>query len=272
MPTCYTITTHLALVSLSIVCCLLLTRLYPPLSPSSVMTSSAFAAAPATIGVLLGSLRQNGNNAGLASWLTTVARRVLSTNTSATAYTIQQIFPFPTATPATSASPLRYPGPVIDGHMPQAVRSTADYPASIQRWSAAVRSCVAFVIITPQYNWGVPGELKNAVDHLYHEWTDKPILVVTYGGHGGHRCDEQLRLVMGGGLKMRVVQQKVQLTLPREFIAGERRVGDGQDDGFLEQYEAALSRAVNELVDLLQPAAAAAAAAGTAGIDAAVNA
>ena len=210
----------------------------------------------ATIGLLLGSLRQGGNNAGIATWLTAFAQRELSTSSSGSTCSIQQIFPFPATSSSSSASPTRYPGPVLDPPMAQAVKHSADYPSpAIQQWSTVVRSCAGFILATPQYNWGVPGELKNAIDHLYWEWSGKPFLVVTYGGHGGSRCDEQLRVIMGGGLKMRTVEQKVEITLPRDFIAGERRVGDGGDDSFLEQYEEALTKAVTELAGMLQPAA-----------------
>ena len=218
------------------------------------MTSTA--SAPATIGLLLGSLRQGGNNAGLAAWLTAATERLLSAHSSDTRYALQQIFPFPAPTGASDASHVRYPGPVVDPLMAQAVQSASQYQsASVRHWSAVVRSCAAFIVLTPQYNWGYSGELKNALDQLYHEWSGKPCVVVTYGGHGGSRCDDQLRLVMGGGLKMRPVDERVQITLPRQFIAGERRVGDGGDDSFLENYVAALTKAVTALVGLLEPAA-----------------
>jgi NAD(P)H-dependent FMN reductase len=41
------------------------------------------------------------------------------------------------------------------------------------------------VFVSPQYNWGYPAPLKNAIDHLYKEWLGKPAVIVTYGGHGG---------------------------------------------------------------------------------------
>ena len=78
---------------------------------------------------------------------------------------------------------------------------------------------------------------------------------MTYGGHGGDKSDDQLRVIMGGGLKMRAVEEKVEVTLPRDFIAGDKRVGDGSDDSFLKQYEPALIKAVTAFADMLQPAA-----------------
>ncbi len=51
----------------------------------------------------------------------------------------------------------------------------------------------AIVFVSPQYNWGYPAPLKNAIDHLYKEWAGKPAMIVTYGGHGGSKCAAQLR-------------------------------------------------------------------------------
>jgi NAD(P)H-dependent FMN reductase len=49
-------------------------------------------------------------------------------------------------------------------------------------WSNKVGGAAGFVFVTPQYNWGYPAVLKNALDHLYREWTGKPLLIVSYGG------------------------------------------------------------------------------------------
>lgn len=67
-----------------------------------------------------------------------------------------------------------------------------------RRWSAQVGAASGIVLVSPQYNWGYPASLKNAIDHLYREWRGKPVLVVTYGGHGGDKCASQLRQVLGG--------------------------------------------------------------------------
>jgi NAD(P)H-dependent FMN reductase len=52
-------------------------------------------------------------------------------------------------------------------------------------WSRLVSSFDAFVLVFPQYNWGYPAPMKNALDFLYLEWHDKPVGVVTYGTRGG---------------------------------------------------------------------------------------
>jgi NAD(P)H-dependent FMN reductase len=54
-----------------------------------------------------------------------------------------------------------------------------------KQWSAAVEACDAFVIVTPEYNFGAPPALINALDHVYQEWNYKPAGFVSYGGVSG---------------------------------------------------------------------------------------
>jgi NAD(P)H-dependent FMN reductase len=69
---------------------------------------------------------------------------------------------------------------------PQPVRDLAP-------WLAAAD---AFVVVTPEYNHGYPGSLKNAIDWFREEWRAKPVGFVCYGGPaGGLRAVEQLRQV-----------------------------------------------------------------------------
>jgi NAD(P)H-dependent FMN reductase len=84
-------------------------------------------------------------------------------------------------------------------------------------WSRKIAAADGFVFVTPQYNWGYPAPLKNALDHLYREWSDKPAMIVSYGGHGGAKCADQLRQVLEG-LKMNVTPTMPGFTLARERI------------------------------------------------------
>ncbi|VVE84812.1 NADPH-dependent FMN reductase [Pandoraea sputorum] len=84
-------------------------------------------------------------------------------------------------------------------------------------WSEKISSCDAVVFVTPQYNWGYPAALKNAIDHLYFEWREKPTVIVTYGGHGGTKCASQLRQV-AEALKMRVITTAPSITLSDDVI------------------------------------------------------
>ncbi len=64
-----------------------------------------------------------------------------------------------------------------------------------KKWSAKVDEKDGFIILTSEYNHGIPAVLKNALDWLYPEWNRKPVGFVSYapGADGGVRGIEQLR-------------------------------------------------------------------------------
>lgn len=99
------------------------------------------------------------------------------------------------------------------------------YPAT-RAWSARASACDAFVFVSPQYNWGIPAALKNAIDYLYNEWRYKPAMIVTYGGHGGDKCAAQLRVVLGGGLKMVIAEPTIGLSFGSKHVAEQAQRGE----------------------------------------------
>ena len=93
-------------------------------------------------------------------------------------------------------------------------------------WSLEVQAHDAFIFVVPQYNWGYPAVVKNAIDYLYHEWKGKAAMVVSYGSHGGGKCNAQLKEVLRG-VRMRPTTKTVELTFPsREFLV---RAAQGMD-------------------------------------------
>lgn len=63
-------------------------------------------------------------------------------------------------------------------------------------WSKKVSAAEAFIIVTAEYNYGIPAPLKNAIDYLSKEWKYKPVGFVGYGGiAGGTRSIQQLKQV-----------------------------------------------------------------------------
>jgi NAD(P)H-dependent FMN reductase len=85
-----------------------------------------------------------------------------------------------------------------------------------QAWAAKIDSFDAFVFVTPEYNHGPSGALKNAIDFLFREWNNKAAGFVSYGSSGGARAVEQLRLVMGE-LLVADVRKQVLLSLGTDF-------------------------------------------------------
>ena len=83
-------------------------------------------------------------------------------------------------------------------------------------WAAKIDSFDGYVFVTPEYNHGPSGALKNAIDFLYREWNNKAAGFVAYGSAGGVRAVEQLRLVMGE-LQVTDVRAQVSLSLSTDF-------------------------------------------------------
>lgn len=83
-------------------------------------------------------------------------------------------------------------------------------------WSAKIDSFDAYVFVTPEYNHGTSGALKNAIDYLYREWNNKAAGFVGYGSAGGVRAVEQLRLIVGE-LQIADVRAQVVLSLFTDF-------------------------------------------------------
>lgn len=52
-------------------------------------------------------------------------------------------------------------------------------------WSARVAAADAFAFVVPEYNYGMPPALLNALDYVYHEWHYKAAAFVSYGGQSG---------------------------------------------------------------------------------------
>ena len=147
------------------------------------------------IGIILGSTRPNRNGEQVAKW-------VLENATRRDDAEFELV-------------DLRdYPLPHLDEPMPP---SMGQYQQEhTKQWATKIGSFDGFVIVTPEYNHGTSGVLKNAIDYLYAEWNNKAAGFVSYGSAGGVRAVEQLRLIMGE-LQIADVRQQVQLTLAHDF-------------------------------------------------------
>ena len=60
-------------------------------------------------------------------------------------------------------------------------------PPGLADLGAAIAGADALVVVTPEYNHGYPGVLKNALDYFLPQFKRKPVALVTVsgGGHGG---------------------------------------------------------------------------------------
>jgi NAD(P)H-dependent FMN reductase len=147
------------------------------------------------IGIILGSTRPNRNGEQVARWVYDIASR-----RSDAEFELVDL--------------RDYPLPHLDEPLPPAMGQYQN--EHTRQWAEKIASFDGFVIVTPEYNHSTSGVLKNAIDYLFAEWNNKAVGFVSYGGVGGARAAEHLRLI-AGELQMADVRQQVALSLLTEF-------------------------------------------------------
>jgi NAD(P)H-dependent FMN reductase len=104
-----------------------------------------------------------------------------------------------------------WPLPFFDEEMSPAYAPSKNEVA--QRWQRKIDSLDGFIVTAAEYNRGPTAVLKNALDYGYREWNRKPIAFVGYGGVGGARAVEQLRL-HAVELQMAPIRSAVHIQIP----------------------------------------------------------
>src|SRR4051794_12061083 len=104
--------------------------------------------------------------------------------------------------------------PLLDEPVPPAMGQYAK--EHTKSWAAKINVFDGYVFVTPEYNHGICGALKNAIDFLFREWSNKAAGFVGYGSAGGVRAVEHLRLVMAEG-QVATVRNQVALSLFTDF-------------------------------------------------------
>ncbi|TVY19766.1 NAD(P)H-dependent FMN reductase C4B3.06c [Lachnellula arida] len=140
--------------------------------------------------------------------------------------------------------------------IPSQIKDPSAYAQPHTRaWSVEISKHQAFIFVLPQYNWGYPAVLKNALDYLFHEWAGKPAMVVSYGGHGGGKAAGQLKQVLQG-LRMRVLDNMPALTFPGHdaVVAATKGEDIGIGEGVWDGERDGIRRAGEELLGLLAEA------------------
>lgn len=138
--------------------------------------------------------------------------------------------------------------------IPSQITSADQYThAHTKAWSKEISSHDAFIFVTPQYNWGYPASIKNAIDYLYHEWKGKPALIVSYGGHGGGKAAAQLHQVLQG-VRMSPMDRRISLTFPDKPTVIRAATGEdlelAKDGGLWAEECEGIREAFGELVQL----------------------
>jgi NAD(P)H-dependent FMN reductase len=147
------------------------------------------------IGIIIGSTRPGRNGEAVEKWMHEIAQK-----RSDSEFELVDLKDFDL--------------PLLDEPVP-AVYGQYSKPHT-KKWAAKIASFDGYVFVTPEYNHGTSGALKNAIDFLFAEWNNKAASFVSYGGAGGSRAVEQLRLVLVN-LQTATVCNQVMLSLYTDF-------------------------------------------------------
>jgi len=79
------------------------------------------------------------------------------------------------------------------------IQTASGFPSQVNAWAEAIRGADALIIVSPEYNWSIPGGLKNAIDWVSRmkdqPFKDKPVALQSAAGGilGGSRAQYHLR-------------------------------------------------------------------------------
>lgn len=133
-----------------------------------------------------------------------------------------------------------YPLPFYEEPVsPVMIKNGAYSNESCRKWAGKIREADAFIIVSPEYNHGISGVLKNALDSVYTEWNKKPVGFVAYGGVGGARAVEHLRGV-AIELQMVPIRNAVHIPQPWNLLDEKGNLKEGALDSFRDAAEALL--------------------------------
>jgi chromate reductase, NAD(P)H dehydrogenase (quinone) len=82
------------------------------------------------------------------------------------------------------------------------IQDSAGFPPEVTAWADAIRAADGLIIVSPEYNWSIPGGLKNAIDWVSRlkdvPFKDKPIALQSCSGGllGGSRMQYHLRMAL----------------------------------------------------------------------------
>lgn len=82
------------------------------------------------------------------------------------------------------------------------VRAASGAPADVEAFAAAIRAADGVIIVSPEFNWSIPGPLKNAIDWVSKlkdvPFKDKPVALqsASTGQMGGGRMQYHLRMAL----------------------------------------------------------------------------
>lgn len=116
-------------------------------------------------------------------------------------------------------------------------------PASVTAFADAINAVDAILIVTPEYNWSVPGTLKNAIDWISrlrpNPLEDMPVAIwsVNPGKLGGARLHESMRQVLHSQGMLVMAKPEVQVAgVKGKIDIDADTIIDAETETFLRQH------------------------------------
>ncbi|MBW7838786.1 MAG: NAD(P)H-dependent oxidoreductase [Chitinophagaceae bacterium] len=101
-----------------------------------------------------------------------------------------------------------------------------------KEWSRKIDEADAFIFIMPEYNYGMPPAMLNAIDYLMREWMYKPAGLVSYGGISGGLRSAQMSKQVLTTVKVMPMSEGVAIPFFTKYI---------NEDGVFEPIESVLN-------------------------------
>lgn len=125
----------------------------------------------------------------------------------------------------------------------------ADYPAPAKTYKQALEASQALLFVTPEYNRGIPGGLKNAID-----WGSRPkgsnafarkpsaVIGTSAGKIGTAVAQRELHSVLGAVASPQMVSPEAYIQFTPDLIDDDGNVADQKTREFLQKFLAAFEK------------------------------
>jgi chromate reductase, NAD(P)H dehydrogenase (quinone) len=134
------------------------------------------------------------------------------------------------------------------------IQTTSGFPPEVNAWADAIRGADALIIVSPEYNWSIPGGLKNAIDWVSRmkdqPFKDKPVALQSAAGGilGGSRAQYHLRQSLTSVDAILFGRPEVIVTFaPQKFDEKTLELKDATAIGLIKQQLAAFESFVRRL-------------------------
>ncbi|WP_323767482.1 NADPH-dependent FMN reductase [Antarctobacter sp.] len=123
----------------------------------------------------------------------------------------------------------------------QDLQDAEGLPPAVQQAADQIAAADAVLVVTPEYNKGLSGVLKNALDWISRTenkpWRDKPVALMSAaaGRAGGERAQNMARLCLNPFRPRLLTGPEVMLAQSRKRFDEDGRLNDDQARGFLQE-------------------------------------